>query len=138
MDHYHEYNNDENIYRNSNSESLQITSNDDINGHVTYVNEYFNTENEDEFGHIQVNNEYPKKASEETKGETNSNTTSILLNSMPIFLEIGHNEQSLRSLKVECQLWTSGFDRSFKVGFSGKNTILHNNFIVCYELQSLI
>ena len=118
MDNSHEYNNNENNYGNSNSETLQITSNDDIDGYGAYVNElgYFNADNEDDIEHIRVHKGTAKKDYDDTMDGTHSETSSVLLNSMPIFLEMGRNEHSLRSLKVECQLWTSGFDRSFKVG----------------------
>ena len=126
MHHSHQYDNDENNYENSNSENLQITSNDDINGSGAYVNDfgYFNAENDDDFEHTNVNKGSLKKDSDDTKDGKHSETSSILLNSMAIFLDVGRNEQSLRSLKVECQLWTSGFDRSFKVGFlENKKTV---------------
>ena len=135
MDNSHQYNNDENNYGNSNSEILQITSNDDINGYGAYVNEfgYFNADNEDEDGHIQVDKGSLKKDSDDSMDGTHSETSSVLLNSMVIFLEMGRTEQNIRSLKIECRLWTSGFDRSFKVCVLGtKPTVLYIiNTLIC-------
>ena len=128
MDNSHQYNNDENNYGNSNPETLQITSNEDINGYGAYVNElgYFNADNDDDFGHIQVDKGSLKKDSDDNMDGTHSETSSVLLNSMAIFLEMGRTEQNISSLKIECQLWTSGFDRSFKVSVLGtKPTVLY-------------
>ena len=53
------------------------------------------------------------------KDGTLSDTSRTLLNSMIIMLHEDRIERSVRPLKVECQLWTNGLDRSFKVSTQG-------------------
>ena len=56
------------------------------------------------------------KLSTMTKGNLIPKWKNVFLTSMTIMNQINkENEKRPRSLKVECQLWTRGFDRSFKV-----------------------
>ena len=99
-------------------ENLEISSSDDFNGHEPYLNElnYLDPLSEMDFVFPQEENSSSAKLSTMTKDNLIPKWENVFLTSMTIMNQINkENEKRPRSLKVECQLWTRGFDRSFKV-----------------------
>ena len=99
-------------------ENLEISSSDDFNGHEPYLNElnYLDPLSEMDFVFPQEENSSSGKISTMTKDNLIPKWENVFLTSMTIMNQINkENEKRPRSLKVECQLWTRGFDRSFKV-----------------------
>ena len=99
-------------------ENLEITSNDDLSHHNSYLNEenYFDTRTDIDFVFPQEEISTSSIHTYSNQEETNNELKNIFLSSMKIMRKTKReNEKHTRSLKVECQLWTRGFDRSFKV-----------------------
>ena len=89
-----------------------------MNGNKQYLNEfgYFDPRSELDFVFPQESNTPSIKHPDGIKDNNTPDQTNVFLTSMKIFHHTNHEEEEhLRSLKVECQLWTRGFDRSFKV-----------------------
>ena len=99
-------------------ENLEITSNDDHSDNNAYLNEenYFDTRSDIDFVFPQEEISTSSTHTYSNQEETNNELKNIFLSSMKIMRKTNReNEKHTRSLKVECQLWTRGFDRSFKV-----------------------
>ena len=101
---------------NKDSEYLQITSEDVLNEQISYFNEdqYSNSLNDLESSSSYPYND-PPIADNKTKTRSQSKNSNVLLNEMSIELLVSEDKDNKMSMKIDCQLWTSGFDRSFKV-----------------------
>ena len=96
------------------TEGLQITLNGDPRSDNLSLNE-FNYPNED--NEYRQQNGQTQKSVENRHGFISSDKTTphILLNSMSIMHELALDDNTPKSFKVECKLWTNGLDRFFKV-----------------------
>ena len=99
-------------------EILEITSNDDNSDHNAYLNEenYFDTRSDIDFVFPQEEISTSSTHTNSNEEETNNEPKNIFLSSMKVMRKTNRENKKLsKALKVECQLWTRGFDRSFKV-----------------------
>ena len=97
------------------SDNLQITSDDEFGSSTKYLNDfgYFHPENVDD-----LVSSTPTKKNHDMKNNVQSSDaeiSNVLLNSMALLNQVDTDESKKTTLRVECQLWTTGFDRSFKV-----------------------
>ena len=105
-------------YDTTEPENLEITSNDDQSDHNAYLNEenYFDTRSDIDFVFPQEEISTSSTNTNSNQEETNYELQNIFLSSMKIMRKTNReNDKHSKTLKVECQLWTRGFDRSFKV-----------------------
>ena len=101
-------------------ESLEITSNDDLAGNEPYLNEldFFDARSEMDFVFPHEENFSSERQTVINQGNSLPKWENVFLTSMTIMNQNNQeNVKRSKSLKVECQLWTRGFDRSFKVIF---------------------
>ena len=84
----------------------------------SYLNEYegYSTTFDSE-SILQATSNYPLNEAQNSMETSNNKPRhlNILLNKMAIMIEKDDDETEQGVLKIQCHLWTKGFDRSFKV-----------------------
>ena len=119
--------------RNGDLDSLKITTDDGfMNYNDSYLNEYdgYSTAFDSDVI-LQATSNYPLNEDQHfTQTSNGPKRLNALLNKMEIMIEENSGEGEQAILKIQCHLWTKGFDRSFKVS---NKTALYSQAYLCIK-----